>query len=164
MNKDINNLLIIDQEIRDFTRDNYELSEEEFNNLFEKKNYISKAKRILSRLNRKELVEAIKRSEYIWDYLYLGYYLKKYPIDKAYLKQNNDKYLDEYRNLQKYCMHISELTNNYKQFYQYADQIDIDGAEEYLLTNMPNDQIYELSKETNDWIQKLFYFSFFKKS
>ena len=56
MNKDINNLLIIDQEIRDFTRDNYELSEEEFNNLFEKKNYISKAKRILSRLNRKELV------------------------------------------------------------------------------------------------------------
>ena len=61
-------------------------------------------------------------------------------------------------------MHISELTNNYKQFYQYADQIDIDGAEEYLLTNMPNDQIYELSKETNDWIQKLFYFSFFKKS
>lgn len=164
MNKDINNLLIIDQEIRDFTRDNYELSEEEFNNLFEKKNYISKAKRILSRLNRKELVEAIKRSEYIWDYLDLGYYLKKYPIDKAYLKQNNDKYLDEYRNLQKYCMHISELTNNYKQFYQYADQIDIDGAEEYLLTNMPNEQIYELSKETSDWIQKLFYFSFFKKS
>ena len=164
MNENINNLLIIDQEIRDFTRDNYELSEEDFNNLFEKKKFISKAKRILNKLNRKELVEAIKRSEYIWDYIDLGYYIKKYPIDKAYLKKNSDKYLDEYKNLQKFCMHVSELSNNYKEFYQYADIIDIDGAEEYLLSNMPNEQIYELSKETNDWIQKLFYFSFLKKS
>ena len=36
MNEEINKLLIIDQEIRDFTRDNYELSEEEFNSLFDK--------------------------------------------------------------------------------------------------------------------------------
>ena len=164
MNEDINNFLIIDQEIRDFTRDNYELSEDEFNTLFDKKKFVSRAKKILNKLNRKELIEAIKRSEYIWSYLDLGYYIKRYPIDKAYLKKNSDKYLYEYKELQKFCMHVSELTNDYKEFYQYANILDIDGVEEYLLSNMPNDQIYELSKETNDWIQKLFYFSFLKKS
>ena len=164
MSEEINNLLIIDQEIRDFTRDNYELSEEEFNSLFDKKKFIAKAKRILNKLNNKELVEAIKRSEYIWSYIDLGYYIKKYPIDKNYLKNNSDKYLDEYKNLQKFCLHVSELTNNYEDFFKYADILDIDGAEEYLLKNMPNEQIYELSQETDDWVQKLFYFSFLKKS
>ena len=164
MSEEINNLLIIDQEIRDFTRDNYELSEEEFNSLFDKKRFITKAKKILNKLNSKELVEAIKRSEYIWSYIDLGYYIKRYPIDKTYLKNNSDKYLDEYKNLQKFCLHVSELTNNYEDFFKYADILDIDGAEEYLLKNMPNEQIYELSKETDDWTQKLFYFSFLKKS
>ena len=164
MNENINNLLIIDQEIRDFTRDNYELSEEEFDKLFSKKKFISKAKSILNKLNSKELVEAIKRSEYIWSYIDLGYYIKKYPIDKAYLKNNEDKYIEEYKNLQKFCMHVSELTNDYNEFFRYACILDIDGVEEYLLSNMPNEQIYELSKETDDWSQKLFYFSFLKKS
>ncbi len=164
MNENINNLLIIDQEIRDFTRDNYELSEEEFDKLFSKKKFIAKAKSILNKLNSKELVEAIKRSEYIWSYIDLGYYIKKYPIDKTYLKNNEDKYIEEYKNLQKFCMHVSELTNDYNEFFRYACILDIDGVEEYLLSNMPNDQIYELSKETDDWSQKLFYFSFLKKS
>ncbi len=164
MNENINNLLIIDQEIRDFTRDNYELSEEEFDKLFSKKKFIAKAKSILNKLNSKELVEAIKRSEYIWSYIDLGYYIKKYPIDKTYLKNNEDKYIEEYKNLQKFCMHVSELTNDYNEFFRYACILDIDGVEEYLLSNMPNDQIYELSKETDDWTQKLFYFSFLKKS
>ena len=164
MNENINNLLIIDQEIRDFTRDNYELSEDEFNNLFEEKKFITRAKRILNKLNGKDLVEAIKRSEYIWSYLDLGYYIKRYPINKAYLKNNKDKYIDEYKDLQKFCMHVSELSNDYQEFYKYANILDIDKVEEYLLTHMPNEQIYELSKETDDWIQKLFYFSFLKKS
>ena len=164
MNEDINNLLIIDQEIRDFTRDNYELSEEEFNSLFDKKKFIVKAKQILDKLNSKELVEAIKRSEYIWSYINLGYYIKKYPINKTYLKNNSDKYLDEYKELQKFCIHISELSNDYNEFDKYTNMLDIDGAEEYLLKHMPNDQTYKLSQETDDWIQKLFYFSFLKKS
>ena len=48
MNDNINNLLIIDQEIRDFTRDNYLLPEEEFDSLFNKKKFVSRAKRILN--------------------------------------------------------------------------------------------------------------------
>ena len=58
---------------------------------------------------------------------------------------------------------IKELTNNYQEFYSYAQKLDIDRVEEYLLSNMPNEQIYELSQETDDWLQKLFYFSFLKK-
>ena len=163
MNENINNLLVIDQEIRDFTRDNYELPEDEFNELFEENKYIERAKKLLNKLNSKELIEVIKRSEYIWSYLDLGYYMRKYPIDKAYLKLNNDKYIEEYKNLQKFSFHISELANDFDEFYRYANILDIDGVEEYLLSNMPNNQIYELSNETNDWNQKLFYFSFLKK-
>ena len=163
MNENINNLLVIDQEIRDFTRDNYELPEDEFNELFEENKYIERAKKLLNKLNSKELIEVIKRSEYIWSYLDLGYYIRKYPIDKAYLKLNHDKYIEEYKNLQKFCFHISELANDFDEFYRYANILDIDGVEEYLLSNMPNNQIYELSNETNDWNQKLFYFSFLKK-
>ena len=164
MNENINELLIIDQEIRDFTRDNYELSEEEFNEQFDEKKFISRAKRILNKLNSFDLIEAIKRSEYIWSYIDLGYYIKKYPINKTYLKNNKDKYLETYKNLQKFCKHISELSNDFNEFFEYAVVLDIDGVEEYLLSNMPNNQIYELSQETNDWNQKLFYFSFLKKS
>ena len=145
---------MIEQEIRDFTCDNYELSEDEFNNLFEELKFVSRVKRILKKINSKDLVEAIKISEYIWPYIDLGYYIKRYPINKAYLKNNKDKYIDKYKNLQKFYMHASELYNDYQEFYKYANILDIDKAEEYLLSNMPNEQIYQLSKETNDWIQK----------
>ena len=163
MNENINSLLIIDQEIRDFTRDNYELPDNEFNELFDKKKYIPQAQSLLKKLNSKDIIEVVKRSEYLWTYLDLGHYIRKYPIDKVYLKNNNDKYIEEYKNLQNFSMHISELSNNFEEFYRYATILDIDGVEEYLLSNMPNSQIYELSNETNDWNQKLFYFSFLKK-
>ena len=41
--------------------------------------------------------------------------------------------------------------------------LNVDDAEKYLLTNMPNDQIYNLANSTGMWDEKLYYFSFFKK-
>jgi len=163
MNIYINKLLIIDQSIRDFINDNYELSEEEFNSNLDSCGYIDKAEKILNKLNRKDLIEAIKRCEYIWSYIDVSNYMYKYPIDKKYLKENEDQYIVEYKSLQKFCEHVSTLANNYQEFSFYAEKLDIDNVEDYLLKHMPNDQLYKLSCGTKDWLQKLFYFSYFKK-
>ena len=44
----------------------------------------------------------------------------------------------------------------------YCYKCDVDGVSEYLLKNMENQDIMELSKETDDWNYKLFLFSKFK--
>ena len=163
MNIYLNKLLIIDQNIRDFFSDNCELSEEEFNSLFEEKGYVEKAIKILNRLKRKDRIEAIKRCEYIWNFIDISKYMIKYPIDKDYLRHNKEKYIDEYKKLQDFCLRISDCANTYKEFDNYARKLDIDGVEDYLLRHMPNDQLYKLSCGTTDWLQKLFYFSYFKR-
>ena len=163
MNIYISKLLIIDQSIRDFINENYELSEEEFNDNFDSRGFIEQAERILNRLSRKDLIEAIKRCEYIWSFIDVSNYMYKYPINKKYLKENKDQYIVEYKSLQNFCEHVSTLANNYKDFDTYAKKLDIDNVEDYLLRHMPNDQLYKLSCGTTDWLQKLFYFSYFKK-
>jgi hypothetical protein len=163
MNIYISKLLIIDQSIRDFINENYELSEEEFDSKFANEGYIDKAVNILNRLNRKNIIEAIKRCEYIWSFIDIADYLPKYPLDKKYLKENVDQYIVEYKTLQDFCNHVSDLANNYNEFSDYAKKLDIDGVEDYLLKHMPNEQLYKLSNQTTDWLQKLFYFSYFKK-
>lgn len=163
MDESINKLLILDQNIRDFINDNCELSEDEFDNLLEEKGYVNKAINILNRLNRKNRIEAIKRCEYLWSFIDITKYMIKYPIDKEYLRNNTDKYIEEYKSLQDFCLRISDYATSYKDFDLYARKLDIDGVEDYLLKHMPNDQLYKLSCSTNDWVQKLFYFSYFKK-
>jgi len=164
MDESINKLLIIDQNIRDFINDNCELSEDEFNDLFYEKGYVDKAINILNKLTKKNRIEAIKRCEYIWSFIDISKYMIKYPIDKEYLKNNKDMYIEEYKSLQDFCLRVSDYATNYKEFDLYVKKLDIDGAEDYLLKHMPNDQIYKLSCGTNDWLQKLFYFSYFKKN
>ena len=87
----------------------------------------------------------------------------KYPIDKEYLRNNEDMYIEEYKSLQDFCTRISTYANDYKEFDNYVKKLDVEKAEDYLLKHMPNDQLYKLSCGTTDWLQKLFYFSYFKK-
>lgn len=163
MNDNLNKILLIDQDIQSFIMDNIEMSEEEFEEEFAKKKFVSKAIRVLNKMSRYDLIEAIKRCRYIWKFVDLNKFIKKYPINKKYLKENKDKYIEEYHKLRNTCFSICDLSNDYNEFQKYLDSLDIDNVEEYLLTNMPNEQIYALACESTDWSQKLFYFSFFKK-
>ena len=61
------------------------------------------------------------------------------------------------------CFYLSDIANNYQDFNEYMKKLDVDNIEKYLLENMPNEQIYELSKETGIWEEKLYYFSFLKR-
>ena len=162
MNKYLNDLLIIDQEIGDFFYQNNDLSDNELDIKFEEKDFIGKALKIIDKLSNKDVLELLKRCSYLNDYIDIKKFIKKYPLNKSYLKKNKELYLDEYHKLRNTCIYLCDISSNYQEFQEYMDVIDADGVEAYLLSNMPNKQIYSLSLETTDWSQKLYYFSYFK--
>ena len=164
MNKNLNQLLLIDQEIGDFLYQNVNASDEELQESFEKKNYIGKALRIINKLSSKNVIELLKRSTYLNNFIDIKKFIKKYPLNKKYLKDNQEMYLDEYHKLKNICYYFSDIANDYTEFQEYMNVIDADKVEYYLLKHMSNQQIYLLSQETSDWEQKLYYFSYLKKN
>lgn len=164
MNKKLNDLLIIDQEIGDFLYKNNDLNDNELSVKFEESNFVNKALKILSKLSNKNVFELLKRSRYLNTFIDIKKFIKKYPINKTYLKENKDMYIEEYHKLHNMCLYISSISNDYKEFNEYMNILDVDNIECYLLNHMSNEQIYFLSNETTDWSQKLYYFSFLKRS
>lgn len=162
MDKNLNDLLIIDQEIGDFFYENEELTDNELNMKFEEKNYINKALKIISKLSSKNVIELLKRSRYLNSFIDLKKFIKKYPLNKTYLKEHQEMYLEEYHKLRKMCFYLSDIAIDYNEFLDYMKILDTDNIESYLLSHMPNEQIYELSQETDEWDEKLYYFSFLK--
>ena len=162
MDKNLNAILMIDQKIGDFYYDNIDLTDNEFMDKFEKTNYISKALKIISKLSNKNVLEVLKRSRYLTDFIDLKKFLKPYKINKKYLKENKELYIEEYKRLRNTCNLISNIATSNNEFYEYMDVLNVDDIELYLLNNMPNEQIYTLASETGIWDEKLFYFSFFK--
>ena len=162
MDKNLNDLLIIDQEIGDFFYENEELTDNELNMKFEEKNYINKALKIISKLSSKNVIELLKRSRCLNSFIDLKKFIKKYPLNKTYLKEHQDMYLEEYHKLRKMCFYLSDIAIDYNEFLDYMKILDTDNIESYLLSHMPNEQIYELSQETDEWDEKLYYFSFLK--
>ena len=162
MDKKLNSLLMIDQEIGDFLEENNDLSDNEISTLFEEKNFVGKALKIVQKLSNRNIIELIKRSRYLNMYIDLKKYVKRYPLNKSYLKNNKEMYIEEYKKLRNMCFYLSDIAIDYNDFQEYMNVLDVDNVEAYLLKNMPNDQIYTLSMDTNDWLQKLYYFSFLK--
>lgn len=163
MDKNLNSLLIIDQKIGDFFDENESLSDKELNNKFDQMNYINQALKIINKLSNKNVIELLKRSRYLPSFIDIKKFIKKYPLNKTFLRKNKDLYLDEYKKLRNMCFYLSNISIDYNDFLEYMKILDADNIEKYLLENMPNEQIYELSKDTGLWEEKLFYFSFFKK-
>lgn len=163
MNDRLNKILMIDQDIQCFIEDNQELSDLEFDDKFYQQRYIDKAVNLLKKMSSKDLIEVIKRCHYLWSFIDLKKFIKKYPLNKKYLKDNTEMYIEEYRNLQKTCYCLSDISNTLKDFQDYMSILNVDDTEKYLLTNMPNDQIYSLASSTGMWDEKLYFFSYFKK-
>lgn len=163
MGDKLNKILMIDQDIHYFIEDNNDLNDLEFEEQFQNKNFIEQAISILSKMSSKDILEVIKRSQYLWNFIDLKKFIKKYPLNKTYLKNNKDKYIEEYKKLQNTCYYISNISNNFQDFQDYIRILEIDNVEKYLLTNMPNEQIYTLSSLTSSWNEKLYFFSYFKQ-
>ena len=163
MDKNLNDLLIIDQKIGDFYYENNTLTNDEFIKKFDTTDYVSKALKLINKLSGRKVLELLKRSNYLIDFIDLKKFLKPYKINKKYLKENNDMYIVEYKKLRNICFMISDIATSNYDYEEYMNVLNIDNISDYLLHNMPNNQIYALSCETGLWEEKLFYFSFLKK-
>lgn len=164
MDKNLNKVLSIDQEIGDFLYDNDNLTDKEISVKFEEKRFIDRALKIIRKLSNNNIIELLKRSRYLRDFIDIKRFIKKYPINKKKLKYNKELYLEEYQKLQKTCSFLNDISIDYGEFLEYMDILDIPSVEKYLLTNMSNEQIYSLANNTNIWDEKLYFFSFFKKN
>lgn len=164
MSDNLNKILMLEQNIQDFINENTSLSDLEFEEKFYEKGYVERVINILKKLNSKDIIEVIKRCRYLWYFVDLKKFMKKYPINKTFLRNNKDMYIEEYRNLQKTCYSLSNISNDAKEFQDYMSLLNVDDTEKYLLTNMPNDQIYSLANSTGMWDEKLYFFSFFKEN
>ncbi len=162
VDKKLNDLLIIDQKIGDFFYNNEDLSENDFFDKFEKTRYIDKALKIMNKLSNKNVIELLKRNCYLKEFIDFKKFIREYPLNKTYLKQNKDMYIEEYKKLRRTCYYISDIARDNKEFEEYMDVLKVDDVEKYLLSNMPNEQIYSLASETSFWDEKLYLFSYFK--
>ncbi len=164
MDKNLDKILSIDQEIGDFLYDNDSLSDKEISTKFEEHRFIDRAIKIINKLSNKSIIELLKRSRYLRDYIDMKRFIKKYPINKKRLKDNKELYLEEYQKLQKTCLFLNDISIDTQEFLEYLDILDVENIEKYLLKNMSNEQIYSLANSTNIWEEKLYFFSFLKKN
>ena len=52
---------------------------------------------------------------------------------------------------------------NKEDFLSYLRILDVDNVVEWLLKNMPNEDLMSLANRTSDWMEKLYYFGYLKK-
>ena len=162
MNKYLNDLLIIDEEIGNFYYENEGMDNDTLMNKFNENNYVERALKIIKKMSSENVLELLKRCNYLTDFIDLKKFIKKYPLNKTYLKKNNNEYLEEYHKLRNTCYRISDIAINYHDFEEYMNILDISYVENYLLSNMSNEQLYTLSCETNIWDEKMYFFSYLK--
>ena len=88
-------------------------------------------------------------------------YFKRYKVNKKKLKEDNT-YKEAFKKLNSFVERICDASLSDEEYRFICYKCDVDGVSEYLLKNMENQDIMELSKETDDWNYKLFLFSKFK--
>ena len=116
---------------------------------------VSKLKRILSKLNNREILYILKNGSSIHEVIDVLDYLKKYKIDKKEL-ENEKSYKDELIKLNNFIELINDSAYNEQEYYYVCEKCDIDNVASYLLSKMNNEDIMNLSNESDDWNYKLF--------
>ena len=69
MDKNLDKILGIDQEIGDFLYDNDNLSDKEISTKFEEHRFVDRAIKILNKLSNNSMMELLKRSRYLRDFI-----------------------------------------------------------------------------------------------
>ena len=85
MNENISKLMILDQKINDFI-DNNDLNDVSVDEKFENTHYVDKCINILKHMSNKDVLEAVKRFDYIPLFVDYKVFLKRYVVDKKKLK------------------------------------------------------------------------------
>ena len=161
MNENISKLMILDQKINDFI-DNNDLNDVLVDEKFENTHYVDKCINILKHMSNKDVLEAVKRFDYIPLFVDYKVFLKRYVVDKKKLKNSPELCLEEYQNVSNVWKRIDEIATSNKEAYEYMNILKLDNAMEDILHLMPNEDLMKLANNSKDWVEKLYFYSFFK--
>lgn len=162
MSDNLSKLMHLEQMIIKFIDDNQDLTDDNIDERFAETRCIDKCIGILKRMSNNDILESLKRFEYMRMFIDFKAFLKKYTIDKKRMKEQPEECLNEYDKINKICETISEVSVNRRDFLSYLKILDIDSSVEWLLKHMPNEDLLTLSNRTGDWMEKLYYYSYFK--
>lgn len=162
MSENVSKLMHLEQLIIKFIDDNNDPDDETVDERFLETGYVNQCINILKRMSNNDVLESLKRFEYIRMFVDFKVFLKKYSINKKKIKENPENCLIEYDKINKICLTISEVSDNQNDFLSYLKILDVDSTMEWLLKNMPNEDLLALSNRTCDWTEKLYYYSYFK--
>ena len=162
MSENVNKLMHLEQLIIKFIDDNPDFNDPTIDERFNETHYVDKCINILKRMSNNDVLESLKRFEYIRMFVDFKVFLKKYTINRKVLKERPENCLMEYDKLNRLCSTISEISDNKSDFLSYLKILDVDHTIEWLLKHMPNEDLFTLSTRTGDWAEKLYYYSYFK--
>ena len=118
-------------------------------------NIIKKMNKLLSKINNTEILYLLRNGSSIHEVINIFDYLHEYKINKKQLKEENG-YKDELRKLNNYLSIINDSVLNEDEYLLVCNKCNVDNVAEYLLSKMSNNDIMELSNESDDWNYKLF--------
>ena len=116
---------------------------------------------LLKHLNNDELLYVLNNLVCIHQVIDVDAYFKKYKINKKKLKEENS-YKEAFQKLSSFVERIHDASLSEYEYQYICKLCDVDNVSDYLLKNMDNNSIMELSKESDDWNYKLFLFANFK--
>ena len=163
MSDNVLKLMDLEQLIIKFLDDNPDYNDPLIEERFESTRYVERCINILKKMSNKDVLESLKRFEYIRMFVDFKVFLKKYIVDKKSIKENPKNCLIEYDKLNNICETISSVSDNKNEFLSYIKILDVDSSFEWLLKHMPNEDLMALANRSTDWTEKLYYYGYLKK-
>lgn len=163
MSENVLKLMDLEQLIIKFLDDNPDYDDPMIEERFENTHYVEKCINILKKMNNNDVLESLKRFEYIRMFVDFKVFLKKYSINKKSIKEDSKNCLVEYDKLNNICETISNVSDNKNEFLSYLQILDVESSFEWLLKHMPNEDLMVLANRSTDWTEKLYYFGYIKK-
>ena len=149
MNDNVYKILELENNITDLVFQGKDLKDEEITLI------VSEITKLLLKLNNQEILYLLANCSTLHNVLDVTDYLKKYKINKKKLKEENS-YKEELRKLNNFVELIRESSFDENEYLYICKKCCIDDTADYLLSKMTNNDIMELSNESDDWNYKLF--------
>ena len=149
MSQDYKKVLELEEEVGDLLENNVKTDDERLINIVEK------LKKILKKISNDEILNILSYESPLHFVIQVATYLKKYKINKKELKESK-AYKEEFEKLNSFALRVRDIAISEEEYRYICYKCDIDSVAEYLLKNMTNEDIMELSNASDNWDYKLF--------
>ena len=142
-----------------------DLDEKELNKQWKKhsKEFIDEANRIFSSMSNKELLLSLLATEQICFVVDIFEYFSPFMIDVDYLLENSDRLIEAYYATICREIELSKLAINPYYLEKMKDINYFKQIEEFLISNMSNEQLMLLANRSRDWKEKIHLYGYLKE-